>query len=167
MSGLSNIYISKLLKDQLKVKTFRGVYSADSIPKSLLGNSAKSSCIVNLSNRDEKGSHFITLVVDEKSITVYDSLNLPTEVLTPDILKRLESSKKKIRYALKSPIQDISSSFCGFYCIFYVLMNAGEQFSVKYRIRPFIPKPHRKNDAIVIENIIQLIKNNLNKTMLS
>lgn len=160
MSGLSNLYLRKLLKDSLQVKTFRDVYSADTIPKDLLRDGEKSSCIVNLSKRDETGSHFITLVINKKSITVYDSLNLPIKTLTPDILRRLKSSKKKIRFALKSRIQDYSSSFCGFYCVFYVLMNAGNQFSKRDRIKPFIPKPHRKNDKIVIDNIVQLIKNN-------
>lgn len=165
VAGLTNLYISDLLKNNLKVKNFRDVYSADTVPKTLLHhkNEDMLTCIVNLSKASDFGSHFVALTVGSKSITVHDSLSLPLDIISPFFYKCLSKTKKKLEYSIDFPIQQLDSSFCGFYCIYFVLMDAKKQFSNTNNIKPFIPRPVKRNDHIVIRNIINLIKNNVGK----
>lgn len=163
--GLTNLYISNLLKNELKVENFQDVYSADTVPKTLLHHKDQKTrtCIVNLSKASEEGSHFVALIVGPKSVTVEDSLSLPLDICSPILYKAIKAAKKRLKYSIDYPIQRLESSFCGFYCIYFVLMNASKQFSNRNNVQPFISKPVKRNDHIVIKNILNLIKYNVSK----
>lgn len=162
--GLSNVYIYSVLKTKLKVRSFDGVYSADNVPDKLLKYKGKGqkSCIVNLARRREKGTHFIVLSVKADTIKIYDSLSLPLKQFSPSLYSALKKSGKVLKRAFKNAIQDIDSSFCGFYCIYFVLSLAKDQFPNGDGVVKFFKsrQPKRANDTIVIDNICAMIKNN-------
>ena len=67
--GISNIYIDSLMN---KIsRTFYGTFSIDNIPKI---NNDVFSVIVNLSKRNEKGTHFIAVSSRKNKIIYFDSL---------------------------------------------------------------------------------------------
>ena len=67
--GISNIYIDSLMN---KIsRTFYGTYSIDNIPEI---NNDVFSVIVNLSKRNEKGTHFIAVSSRKNKIIYFDSL---------------------------------------------------------------------------------------------
>ena len=67
--GISNIYIDSLMN---KIsRTFYGTFSIDNIPEI---NNDVFSVIVNLSKRNEKGTHFIAVSSRKNKIIYFDSL---------------------------------------------------------------------------------------------
>ena len=58
-SGLSNAYIYKVLKKQLKLSRFVDVYSADTINVELLRDMDKFTFVCNLAKVGMPGTHFV------------------------------------------------------------------------------------------------------------
>lgn len=160
--GLSNVYIYSVLKNKLNVRSFDDVYSADNVPEKLLKQKRKrqKSCVVNLSKAGDKGTHFIVLSIEADAITIYDSLSLPLKQFSPSLYNALKKSGKSIKRAIKKPIQNMDSSFCGFYCIYFVLSLARDQFPSRDDVLKFVNQPAYVNDKIVMDNIYGIIKNN-------
>ena len=114
-SGVSNHFIDSILRP-LHIG-FHGVFSANTIPTQLLRCEAFS-VICNLSNVNERGSHFVAIIVEPKRVLYLDSLGLPCIVL--EINNFLRRLKKPVFYNSRQ-IQDFKSKYCGFYCILFVL----------------------------------------------
>lgn len=137
---------------------FWGVLSIDQLdPLISKAQQAKAfSVIVNLSPSSMKGSHFVTILCkNHHSIYYLDSLALPPQ-LHPLIWRFILCCKRKILHQLASPIQNVMSSACGYFCIFFVL----------YFSRPrrqttplsFLASPSLENDTIckcLIHNLIK------------
>lgn len=147
MSGISNHYIESIL--QPTCQDFRGVFSSNNIPK-YLQNSVKFSIVCNLSKIGELGSHFITIISQPNYVAYIDSLGLPCSVL--EINKFLHKLEKPI-YFNKTQIQDTSSTFCGFFCILFVL-----HFSISSTPIKFDNEDLCLNDAFCIEQICEILK---------
>jgi len=114
-TGISNFYVTSILKPTCE--TFHGVFSADTIPTQLLQRDIFS-IVCNLSKVDEPGSHFVTIISQPHKIFYIDSLGLPC--VTPAIDKFLRKLRKPVFFNRRQ-IQHVSSKFCGFYCILFVL----------------------------------------------
>ena len=125
--GLTNGYIYTFLKEQTrkasrKSPKFTDVYSADMVPPSLLDDRQREYvCVCNLSESTERGTHFVTLHITPKTIKVYDSLALNLKLASPELERRLRTTRKTVRHAFQQPLQRLSSSMCGFYAIMFVL----------------------------------------------
>ena len=161
MSGVSNIYLLKTLKDDLKCSdTFIGVFSADNwdIEKSL--ERERFIAICNLSKESEIGSHFVTVVADPKQLLYIDSFALPTtmSVALYNTLKKVK--KRKIKRLLKQPIQANSSEYCGFFCMLFTCLFDVERFPNMNDLKPFNKQNLHKNDEICIINLKKLIQQN-------
>ena len=66
--GISNIYIDRLME---KISSsFRGTFSIDKIP---MFKQERFSIIVNLSQENEKGAHFIAISVSKNVVVYFDS----------------------------------------------------------------------------------------------
>jgi len=115
MNGVTNHYLEGFLKPL--TKHFIGVYSADNLPANL-SKSKKFSLICNHDKVGEPGSHFITVVHLGFCILYIDSLGLPCRI--EDIRNFLLFFQLPVFYNSRQ-LQSIESSFCGFYCILYVL----------------------------------------------
>lgn len=111
--GLETTTTSDLDKiaDKLELKNFK-VYSKLDLPKKLkVGN-----YIINIDN-GQAGSHWVALHSSTKQGTVYfDSFGMPPD---PAILKLIKSIKRKAR-AIELDAQDIKSSSCGYWALFFL-----------------------------------------------
>lgn len=153
--GLTNGYIYNFLAKETKSpkggRIFKDVYAADTIPIKLLSGSEKCICICNTSQSTEKGSHFLTLLIERSSITVYDSLVVNLKIASPALYKSLKDSKKPIHNAFQKPLQGAQSIHCGFYCIYFAL-QLSHRVPEKL-LKPFDYSKRTQNDRNVIENI--------------
>ena len=173
--GLSNIYMERLLKDRLSVKSFLGVFSADQIPSSFLphcnnsnsgggGSSSNSrndkktlSCIVNTAKTSEKGRHFLALLkTKENELIIMDSLCLDLSKSSPQLWLCFKSSGRKIINLYSSPIQHDKSVYCGFYAIYHILYIDSD--SDKIASPNFSHTDLKSNDTLVLKKIKKLIK---------
>lgn len=160
--GLTGQYLYDALKTALKLHLFCDVYSADKIPlKTLRQKNRPCLCIINCSVSARPGTHFITLLVRRKNILVLDSLSLDLERMAPALLNRLNKSGKKIKYAFHSPLQDLTSAFCGIYCLFFCVFLSKTQFPKgRERLGKFLHWPCSRNDNVALENFKHLVISN-------
>lgn len=148
--GLSNKYIENFLYS--KSKSFKGVYSCNSLPV-LTGNFT---IISNLSKVNEPGTHFIVIVVNDNQIGYFDPLGLPC--FNKYILKYMSKFKKKHVYN-KIQFQCWNSIFCGYYCILFILLHdRNYPFS---KLKLLFSKNCQQNDKKVVELIKYLINENI------
>lgn len=145
-SGISNHEISSILNPACK--GFAGVFSADTIPSSLVAQK-NFSIVCNLSKAGKPGSHFVTLIDRERYILYIDSLGLPC--VTPTIKHFLEKKKKPVFYN-KTQIQHLSSKFCGFFCILFVLY-----FDREWEEPLIFSKNLLRNDRVCIKKILEIL----------
>lgn len=144
--GVTNHYIESILKPVCK--NFLGVFSANTIPKKLT-LLKEFSIVCNLSKVGEKGSHFVTIVV-QPNVTLYiDSLGLPPFV--PEICSFLQQLRRQLFYN-PHQIQDSSSKFCGFFCILFVLY-----FSSTATPLIFEEKDLLSNDTLCVKKIKEML----------
>ena len=150
MNGLDNVYIRNTL--QGLCKDFIDVFSSDNIPPEISERN-NFTIICNLSKCGDKGTHFITIVVDCESVVYIDSLGLPC--INEDISKFLNRLNRPISYNTRT-IQHPNSVFCGYYCIFYALLfDSGTNVDKKDFV--FSTSNLYKNDKLCIKYIKQLI----------
>ena len=84
---ISNFYIADVL--QPRCKYFKGVYSSNTMPPKLI-KLKRFIIICNLSQEGTKGSHWVTIVKQDKNVLYIDSLGLPC--LSKDIQKFLDQA---------------------------------------------------------------------------
>jgi len=150
-AGLSNIFIQQFLDSQ-KLKHFDGVYSSNNIPQHVL-KKKKFIIISNLSEDSEPGTHFICIEKKYKQYIVYNSLATPIRSYIHRF-KFMTIKRHSILQACQYPLQSISSTFCGFYCIYFVLsLNYP-----KVNVETFSATTLVNNDEVCIKNILEIIK---------
>lgn len=118
MNGLTNQYVDNVCHILLKHK-FLCVSSYDKFPSKLNG-SEPTSFIINLSNSNEQGSHFVCIYLTKYSIEYMDSYGLAP--FLPRIQSFIKKHQMKRKYIYNNKcIQSMNSYFCGFYCIGFLL----------------------------------------------
>ena len=151
VEGLSNAYVENIFK-KIIGSSFIGVYPCDIHPIIKLKHF---SIIFNTGDSSTKGEHFIAIFTNRNSFFYFDSFGKKNTDKNVQVFIEKHAKKKKM-YISKQKIQHDNSSFCGFYCIAFLiskyrkLKNFRESFS-KYGLM--------KND----ENVVQFICKNLNK----
>lgn len=149
--GITNIYIQYILSKYCT--NFGGVFSSDTIPRKL-AEQDEFGIVVNLSDADDKGTHFIA-VVSLKTHTLYiDSYGQPCE--DDDICNFLSKLDKPVYYNTRQ-IQSYESNFCGFFSMLFVLHYCNKSsLSLKFS------KKLVKNDDLCISYLCRI----LNKTQI-
>ncbi|RWS13789.1 hypothetical protein B4U80_15061 [Leptotrombidium deliense] len=111
-NNLSNFEIEKRLKN---IKNFEGVFSIDE-----LYHIPKGCGVINFDKSDEKGSHWVSYYNDKNFnfIEYFDSFGELNEIPN-EIITFLKKSNKIIKYN-DSVLQQLDSSKCGCFCIFYI-----------------------------------------------
>ena len=162
--GLTGTYLHKVLRKKLKLRLFEDVYSADKVPAPLLNGEGPRLCIVNCSTALEPGSHFITLLIRSKGILVLDSLALSLSKASPTLHRHLLKSGKEIEYAFDTPLQSLTSAFCGIYCMYFCTYISESQFPKgRKHLLPFDAEAgfaSSANDRTVLHNFKMLINKN-------
>ena len=153
-NGISNHYINSILKPTCP--NFLGVYSSDNIPLQLLQLQHDDTFFIvcNLSRVRESGSHFITIMCFPQYVLYIDSFGLPCTV--KEIQSFLSKLKKQIFYNVQR-VQAASSSFCGFFCILFVLHFNSLLFATTPAPIMFDKENLSANDAICIQKICEIL----------
>jgi hypothetical protein len=146
------------MREKSKCLDFRGIYSANSIPQKKLLSLPRFSIILNLSKMEEKGTHFICIIkVSNKDCFYLDplALNFTLNSFIPSFIDRL---KCKRLYSLKTPIQSINSTYCGWFGIYFCMLFDSYFDEVSLLpITKFSAKSPHMNDEICLQNIRSLI----------
>lgn len=155
-SKVTNSYLQKLLKNRLMLKTFRGVFPCDRIPKTLRNGQ---SIIVNTDPHYLPGAHYVSFYRSRGKYFYFDSLSLNLGLSFPHLAKSLESSQFKPLFpVLTSPIQHPLSDFCGLFCCSYILSVCPPFSKVEpselYETNPALLL---RNDAVCTANLINCI----------
>ena len=139
---MNDIQISRLLKP---IKTFIGIFSANTIPKDLFNN--KNKCFIfNTDPSNLPGRHWIAVYVQNKNkIEYFDSYGkIPKLPIFSKRIQHIHWNKKR----LQSPY----STICGEYCIYYLLKRHNIS-SMKKVFNTFIDKKYYDNDSKIITYI--------------
>ena len=153
MSGLSNQYVEDLmLQLSIQPEKFKGVKPCDIFLKEIQDNHhklEKGNCfIINMRTSEHQGSHFVSIFLSSPNNAEYfDSFGLPS--FDSNINKAFQVAKLKVTKFNKS-IQDLSSQFCGLYCVAYLIWRQlglekrrfAQLFNADFKIL---------NDAIVLK----------------
>ena len=108
--GITNIFIQSALKH------FDGVYSMDELKLPLPKEDF--ALVVNFSNKDEEGTHFVVLAQIGNCLILFDSLATP--YIYPTHLQTIMSTYNGM-FFFKYPIQDETLEYCGFYAMYFIL----------------------------------------------
>jgi len=155
MAGLSNHYLNELSRYCLT--NFKKVIPCDYIQRYKLKTNDQ--FIINLSDSSTNGSHFVALSIKEKHCIYFDSFGF--ECKNSYITKKLKKCKKQIIYS-KTQVQGITSLFCGFYCLAYLISDE-KGTSLNNFLNNFEYNNLEKNDKICMDYIIShLTLNNRN-----
>lgn len=155
MAGLTNGFIDEFLEKVGVSEEYSGCYPVDLMPDRVADSF---SMVCNLSTSRQTGSHFVTVVGRERTITYYDSLAFPLVIASPQMYSRLESYGKIIVRGVRRPVQSLLSDFCGLFAIYYVLRNdPSRNASITSNLLPFSNSNLRANDSICVENIDRLM----------
>jgi hypothetical protein len=144
MSGLTNGQLEQLAKKKLG-KQFLGVYPCDAKPK-FNKKRTNISIIFNLSKHNEKGTHYIAIIIKPKNIYYFDSYG--KKLTNKNITSFLKNFNKTIYYQTKK-IQHNDSIFCGFYCLAYLHAIQNLKIPITQFYNFFIYPPTLLNDKIV------------------
>ena len=166
------------------IQEYLGCFSADEIPVKRCMSLPCFSMIVNLSNTDEPGTHFVSIIAHNGIVIYCDSLALPEDIFYHKLRDELFAPiKAKIILRSSNRIQDLSSGYCGFYALYSIILfsslpSCPHEFAPKMlgdvrlmimdqsklepmddeRLIPFTDDNLRQNDLYVVSNICLLLK---------
>lgn len=126
------------------------ITSADLLPTQI---NLPFASVINLSNSDEVGTHWVTLVIDEEGAGFYFD-TYGRRVSNKHINLFIKLHCKKIYYN-DNQIQSIDSKVCGQYCCIFIYLFLKNNFSLKKFSSMF------KNNYFINDLIIERKFNNL------
>jgi hypothetical protein len=117
---INTIQINEALsKDYYSKKFFKAVLPIDRLPQRVVYPSA---FVINTHNHDEPGEHWLALYYDTNGFcSFFDSYGNPPKHFG------LENFIKKTSQGFKyneTQIQGLTSSTCGYYCIYFILLKS-------------------------------------------
>jgi len=145
---MNTIQINKLMEnDKYTKKIYLGTFPIDKLPVKL---KYPSGFILNNQKSNEPGEHWIAIYFDKhKKCEFFDSFgNSPNYYNLQNYLKKVSKGHKTFN---KKKLQSDYSSFCGYYCILFLLFKA-RCFSLKKFLSYF--KDSHSND-ILLKNLIK------------
>ena len=159
MVGISNVYINAVLDQCKNLINWDGVYSSDNIPIHVINGEQNFAVIINLAAHDQVGTHFVVVIQMWKKMFIFDSLAMSRPML-PESIKHWLNNKQAID-VLNTPIQDLNSEFCGFYCIYFILwlsLPIPSKLINKYSVTNFDYTNLLLNDKKCIKMIVNMLK---------
>ena len=117
---------------------FIGVYSRDNLPNKIKDGAY----VINLDEYYDIGTHWITLYVNNKTFTYFDSFGI--EHIPKEVKKFIGN-----RNIISNRIQNYDSVMCGYFCIGFIdYMFKGTSLTDYTNL--FSPNNLKKNDDIVL-----------------
>ena len=158
--GLSNGYIYQTLVREIKVShLFADVYAADTVDVALLKKMRRFIFISNLAESDEIGTHFVCVVGKPNELIYIDSFGLPAST-SSSLFSSLRKFDLKIREFYKSPVQHLSSHFCGMFVIYFTLLHDYLRMPITSGLKSFSKSRLRNNEKVLMKNLKNLLSKN-------
>ena len=133
---LTNFKIQKYYQNEPR---FNGVYSRDNLTKIKDGT-----CVINLDEYSDIGTHWVALYVNNNNVTYFDSFgveHIPKEIKAFINNKNIKTNIFRI--------QAYDSIMCGYFCIGFIdFMLAGKTLTEFTNL--FSPNNFKKNDDIIL-----------------
>ena len=123
---------------------FNEVYSRDNLPDKI----KYGAYVINLDEYSDIGTHWITLYVNNKTVTYFDSFgveHIPKEV------KTFINNKNIIANIFR--IQAYDSVMCGYFCIRFIDFMFKDN-SLTGFTNLFSPNNFKKNDNMILNNFL-------------
>ena len=147
--GITNITVLRFCTLVCNKFYFRGVFSADRIPRTL-SQRKNFVAIVNLAGSREYKGHFVTLVGSSKSVYYVDSYGLPS--VDSRVNYFLKLCNRPVLFNLRQ-IQHFDSAYCALYAILFALyFEKKAPFRLKFKRRSLLD-----NDKLCCTYIRKLI----------
>ena len=89
--------------------------------------------IINLENHSQAGSHWTALIMSAKNCLYFDSFGMPPPEA---VYKFLEKKYGKVPFS-KMEIQDMDSSFCGYFFFFFLKFVQERRGSLAQKLQSF------------------------------
>lgn len=114
--ALTNLDILQIIDPFQKSGIFKGVFPCDMLPKRI---SVPAGFIINLSNHNSRGSHWVALYINEhREAEYFDSFGFPPR--QKEIIQFIKLNSRSLSFNNKQ-IQHISSNKCGKFVILFIL----------------------------------------------
>lgn len=155
-SGLSNGYLKSLLGTLREgAPHFIDVVTAEELTPALLPTRGEWSLIVNTEKlAPGRGEHYIVLYQDSRRrLHYFDSLSMPMSLFP--LVEKLLTDINRPYLKNSVQLQDVMSDFCGYYALDYVLSR---HLSRRCKRIPYKRKNLIKNDSLVVQNIVTMIR---------
>ena len=127
--GLTSCELECFLRN---LPDFLGCFSQDMLD-SLKIRSLPASLIVNLDSCQQPGSHWIALIIRKKTLEIFDSFGFNIHkwprVLPSKLFNFLHRFALRRRVFISRDIQSVTSTLCGFYCIYFLYNRLKFSFS--------------------------------------
>ena len=147
---LTNFEIQEYYQNEPR---FNGVFSRDNLPNNSSNNNNNNNnndnikngaYVINLDEYHDIGTHWVTLYVNNKIVTYFDSFGV--EHIPKEIMK-FTAHKKIITNIYR--MQAYDSIMCGYFCIGFInFMFNGK--SLTHYTNLFSPNDFNKNDDIIL-----------------
>lgn len=153
--GLSNGLIRSFLSQNCG-SDFKGVYSADRIPKRLAAEGTFL-LVVNLAKEREADGHFVCIAASRAALLYLDPYGLPC--VQRDVLSFLRRCMRPVKFNAR-PLQRTESNYCGFYAILFALYldNSSPWRKNRNFALSFHTSDLSKNDKICVGYIKRMLK---------
>ena len=141
-------FITKSLKCQ---PNFLGCFAQNQF-ENFTVNQYPTFMIVNTDSYNMKGSHWLAIGIFEKTIEIFDPLGfqifnwnqVPCQLLS--FLHRMSLTRRVI---VCPQLQSFESHFCGFYCIFYLILRQFTSLSYIVSFFHLLNRKLHRNDSIL------------------
>ena len=120
--NINSLFLSKCLNH---VPNFLGTFAQNEL-RNILHLKMPASLIVNVDYSEQPGSHWLALYISHEGVEVFDSLGFDSRFYSNSthIIVKFIDKYSFNRHLLTSPVlQPCSSTLCGLYCIYFVLLR--------------------------------------------
>ena len=135
--------------DLIRIARERRIPLNDVIAKDEINKLKKNgNYVVNLENKNQDGSHWTALIMAAKNCVYFDSYGMPP----PEKLYQFLEKKYKKVYFSKMEIQDMDSTFCGYFCLAFLKFVETRRGSLIQKLQSFqklFKENTRENDGIL------------------
>lgn len=151
--ALSTVDIYNYLKHFQKKTIFKGVFACDDLPSNI---TLPAAFVVNLSGKNERGSHWISIYIDKLGTGYYfDSFALPINNRFISYFLKMHTKNVVIN---KTQLQHVTSNKCGKYCCIFIISKLYED-EHQFLLKRF-SKNLKLND-IVVDHLYNYLKSRI------
>jgi hypothetical protein len=150
--------ISSVLNADIRARrVFRGVFPRDRLPA--IVTIKPSIFVINTDTHDRPGLHWVAVSFDSFGYCEYfDSFGFAP--MQREILAFIQRNTHRPYTHSSRFLQDLTSSACGLYVIYYALMKSRGQ-SLRRILRPFSSRCQRINDKKVLQRLQPFLSRDL------